>query len=76
MCDTSFNAIRISMNEIRMEQLVNKSNINYLSAKIESLERVRTVALDDNNYLQLLLNVYICNSVLYTIILINIIKRI
>jgi hypothetical protein len=41
MCDTSFNAIEISMNEIRMQQLVNKSNINYLSAKIQSLERAQ-----------------------------------
>ncbi len=41
MCDTSFNAIQISMNEIRMEQLVNNSNINYLSAKIQSIERAQ-----------------------------------
>jgi predicted nucleic acid-binding Zn-ribbon protein len=41
MCDTSFNAIEISMNEIRMQQLVNKSNINYLSAKMQSLERAQ-----------------------------------
>jgi hypothetical protein len=41
MCDTSFNAIQISMNEIRKEQLVNKSNINYLSAEIQSIKRAQ-----------------------------------
>ena len=39
MSDTSFNAIQISINEIRMKQLVNNSNINFLSDKIQSIER-------------------------------------
>jgi hypothetical protein len=37
MCDTSFNAIQISMNELLMEQLVNNSNINLLRDKNDQL---------------------------------------
>jgi hypothetical protein len=38
MCDTSFNAIQMSMKEIRMKQLDNNSNINYLSAEVRSIQ--------------------------------------
>jgi hypothetical protein len=44
MCDTSFNAIQISMNELRMEQLVNNSNINLLRDKNERSERAQLLS--------------------------------
>jgi flagellar capping protein FliD len=39
MSDNSFNAIQISVNEIRMKRLDNNSNIKYLSAEIRSIKR-------------------------------------
>jgi hypothetical protein len=38
MCDTSFNALQISMKEIRMKQLDNNSKINYISAEVRSIQ--------------------------------------